>query len=198
MSQGKTVVNSPGQIASSLALMFLAYVPSAVSAAPPAGWLLSGSNPDAYEVGTTEAEDGGTVAYLRALEESPIGFGTLMQTISADGHRGQRIRLSGAVRSEEVSNWAGLWMRIDGAEETPLQFDNMQDRPIVGNSDWQQYHVVLDVPGESLTISFGMLLVGGGELWLDDLRFEEVDESVAVTNGAAPLPTEPANLDFEQ
>jgi hypothetical protein len=180
------------------ALALLLQIASLADAAAPTGWVLSGSNPDSYEVGTEALEDGGTVAYLRALEESPTGFGTLMQTISADGHRGQRIRMSGSVRYENVSNWAGMWMRVDGSDKTPLKFDNMRDRPIIGSGDWKRYDVVLDVPGESLAISFGILLFGGGELWLDKLQFEEVDESIAVTNERKPLPTKPANLDFEQ
>jgi hypothetical protein len=191
-------VNTIIRVAALLVLALLLPIAPLAGAAPPTGWVLSGSNPDSYEVGTQTIEDGGTVAYLRALEESPTGFGTLMQTISADGHRGQRIRMSGSVRSENVSNWAGMWMRIDGSDEAPLKFDNMRDRPISGSRDWQRYEVVLDVPGESLVISFGILLFGGGELWLDKLQFEEVDESVAVTNERKPLPTEPANLDFEQ
>ena len=177
-------------------LVCMLSVPAA-NAATPSGWILSGSNPDGYEVGIESSEDGGSVAYLRAQQILPQGFGTLMQTISSDGHRGQRIRLSGKIRSENVLSWAGLWMRIDGRDEPPLEFDNMQDRPITGTSDWQRYEIVLDVPAESLAISFGILLFGGGRVWLDDLQFEEVDESVPITN-LPDLPQQPANLDFEQ
>ena len=39
-----------------------------------------------------------------------------MQTFKADAFRGERVRMSGYVRSKEVSDWAGLWMRVDGPQ----------------------------------------------------------------------------------
>ncbi len=37
-------------------------------------------------------------------------------------------------------------MRVDKGPKM-LAFDNMQDRPIKGASNWQRYAVVLEVPG---------------------------------------------------
>lgn len=188
-----------GTVSGSAALMAVCCICMTTAlAAVPSGWILSGSSPESYEVGTGDPDNGKTAAYIRALVASPRGFGTLMQTISADGHRGQRIRLSGTIRCIDVTNWAGLWMRIDDGEQAPLEFDNMRDRPISGTTDWQQYEIVLDVPGESVAISFGILLVGAGQVWLDNLQFEEVDESVSVTNRPEPVASDPSNLDFEQ
>lgn len=166
---------------------------------PPPGWILAGSNPQDYEAGIVGAGHTGSAAYLKSQIENPEGFGTLMQTFSAERYRGKRLRMSGNVKAADVENGAGLWMRIDGADpRKPLGFDNMQDRPILGTTDWQQYEVVLDIPHESQAIAFGVLLVGNGEVLLDDIRFDAVDESVAVTNTAAVLPMEPANLDFDR
>jgi hypothetical protein len=39
-------------------------------------------------------------------------------------------------------------------------FDNMDDRPIKGDSEWQQYAVVLDVPSEATALAYGILLSG--------------------------------------
>ena len=120
-----------------------------------------------------------------------------MQTFSAESFRGSRLRLTGTVNSSEVENWAGLWMRIDGPDRgSPLAFDNMQSRPIKGTTQFRDYEVVLDVPHNSVAIAFGILLVGAGEVRLDAVRFDKVDEGVALTAPSA-LPTEPSNLDFE-
>jgi hypothetical protein len=59
---------------------------------------------------------------------------------------------------------------------------------------------VLDVPEDSATISIGVLLMGAGKVWLDSLRFEEVDLSVPTTNFDFhyELLEEPTNLSFEE
>lgn len=76
----------------------------------------------------------------------------------ADSYRGKRMSFSAVVKSADVENWAGLWMRIDGPFERSLGFDNMQNRSIKGTTNWQKYGVVLDVPMESINIAFGILL----------------------------------------
>ena len=168
------------------------------NAGPPPGWSLAGSKPQAYEVGVETAGERGTSAFLRSRIENTGGFGTLMQTISAESYRGTRLRMTGMAKATDVEGWAGLWMRIDGSnQEKMLGFDNMQDRPLVGSTEWQEYVVVLDVPEESKAIAFGILLVGSGEVRVDDIRFDEVSEDIAVTKSSERLPKEPSNLDFE-
>jgi hypothetical protein len=85
------------------------------------------------------------------------------------------------VKAQAVQNWAGLWMRVDGKNQQMLSFDNMQDRPIRGTLDWKQYAIVLDVPRESIGIFFGILLVGPGEVWLANVQFAIVNNTVPKT-----------------
>jgi hypothetical protein len=92
------------------------------------------------------------------------GFGTLMQSISAGKYLGSRVRLSGFVKSEEVMDWAGLWMHEDRGN-TMTSFDNMQNRPIQGTTG-----VALDVPKDATRIAFGILLEGADEVWLNTTR----------------------------
>jgi hypothetical protein len=49
----------------------------------------------------------------------------------------------------------------------------MQDRPISGTRDWYDVDIVLNVPPESESISFGILLQGTGTVWLDNVRFDD-------------------------
>lgn len=165
----------------------------------PEGWFLAGSHPQHYEVGITRSvsQDGKASAYLAAKASPSEGFGTLMQMFRADSYRGKRVRMTGYVRAETVDDWAGLWMRVDGPKRESLNFDNMQDRPISGTHDWQRYELVLDVPQESEEIALGILLHGQGKVYLDNLKFEEVDESVVVTGASRIRLFEPTNLDFE-
>ncbi|MGA7720368.1 MAG: hypothetical protein WCA84_04250 [Ignavibacteriaceae bacterium] len=168
----------------------------------PKGWLLSGSNSGNYEVGIDKKsrEKGENVIYLKSVKENITGFGTLMQSFSADNYLSKRARFSGYVKSKDVIGVAGLWMRIDGKEDPtkPLAFDNMGNRPIVGTTEWTKYDVVLDIPSNSNMINFGILLSSSGEVWVKNLKFEAVDKTVPSTdmiNKSSKL-TEPVNLDF--
>jgi len=76
----------------------------------------------------------------------------------------------------------------------------MSDRPIVGDSEWNHYFIVLDVPENSAVIAFGVLLSGNGQVWIDELKFEEVDDRIPTTNidFTRDLLDEPTNLSFEE
>ncbi|MCK7516664.1 MAG: hypothetical protein MZV64_02535 [Ignavibacteriales bacterium] len=78
-------------------------------------------------------------------------------------------------------------MRIDGESNQQLGFDNMRDRAIKGTTDWKKYEIVLDIPENSTTINYGVLLGGDGKVWFDNFELKEVDKSVAVTNTATEI-----------
>ena len=177
----------------------------------PRGWFLAGSAPQDYEVAVDESEKHGGLrsAFPKCKVERSEGFATLMQLFRADAHRGKRLRLRAWVKAKDVSDWAGLWMRVDGATKGTLAFDNMMSRPMVGTSDWREFAVVLDVPAASGLIAFGIQLTGKGELWVDDFMFDVVGKDVASTNmnlepeeGSTQIPDwtpkQPTNLGFEE
>lgn len=170
----------------------------------PAGWFVGGDRSHAYTSGIDRERRhvGEAAAILRSGDKPTGGFGSLMQTFSAARYRGERVRLSAWIDADIApEGWAGLWMRIDGKAhaERGLVFDNMQKRRIVGDRRWSQHSVVLDVPSNAHSIALGVLLVEQGEVRIDGVTFEVVDETVPVT--AAPRPAaqlEPQNLDFEE
>ena len=163
------------------------------------GWGMAGSRPQNYEAGidrNIRRRSGEGSAYLKSkLSELGAVFGTLMQQFNAEDFRNKRVRLSGYIKSEAVEPWAGFWMRVDDANGKVLSFDNMQERPVIGTTDWKQYDVVLDVPENSFNIALGILLGGKGQLWFDELHFEAVEQNVPTTD-LDVLP--PKNLDFKQ
>jgi hypothetical protein len=161
------------------------------------GWMMAGSHPGDYEAGIDADErfEGHPVAYLRSCRTPASGFGTLMQTISPEEFSGKGVGFSGAVPSESLTGWAGLWMRVDGpVSARHLAFDNMQDRPIKGTTDWKRYAVVLDVDERAVAVAFGVLAGGEGKLWLSDFSFDVVPLDEAVTGRATR--SRPENLDF--
>lgn len=152
----------------------------------PKGWFKAGSKPNSYEIGILKkgGKSGENAVYIKSKEKDVEGFGTMMQNFSADKYLGKRLRLSGYIKSKDVIESAGLWMRIDGAGNPPkmLGFDNMHNRPIKGTTNWKKYDVVLDVPSNSKSVNIGVLLSGTGEIWVSNLRFEVVDKNVPTTN----------------
>lgn len=167
----------------------------------PVGWIMTGESPFDYETGLDDiiVHSGNNSAYLKSIDEKARGFATLMQQIKSDRYRGERVRFSAFVKSMDVKEFAGLWMRIDHSSGEVLAFDNMMNRPIKGTNEWNYFSVVLDVPVKSEVIAFGVLLNGFGQIWIDELSFEIVDDSIPVTEKSPTegLYFEPVNLNFE-
>jgi beta-lactamase regulating signal transducer with metallopeptidase domain len=174
--------------------------PSPESGGAPRGWVLAGSKPANYLTGVDQklTYQGHPSAYLKARPSATEGFGTLMQSFSAAQYVSKRVRFSAAVKSEDVKDWAGLWMRVDQGSAM-LAFDNMWDRRIKGTTNWQKYQVVLDVPKDATGIAFGVLLSKSGTVWLNNVKIESVGTDVPTTaKPTPPLPQGPTNLNFEK
>ena len=171
----------------------------------PEGWVVAGTAPQDYQVSVLpEKREGNNVVLLESgANPDPSKFGTLSQYCSADQYLGKRVRMTGYLKSENVKNWAGMWFRVDDSKQKDLSlsFDNMSDRPIKNTTDWKKYEIVLDVPQEAGAMVFGVLLEGSGKVWISDISFEVVDQSVPTTNMVkerAALPQVPVNLDFAE
>jgi hypothetical protein len=171
----------------------------------PAGWMKNGSKPDAYVVGVDRLQNYGGMpsAYVKSVQPSVQGFGGMMQMSAADDHLGQRVRLSGWAKTEDANDGGGhLWFRVDGQQRgATLQFDNMDNRPIKGTTDWQHYSVVLDVPPEAAALAYGFFVNGTGKMWVSGAKIETVGPEVPSTNmiknQARSLPKTPVNLSFD-
>ena len=175
----------------------------------PTNWYIAGSKPNSYEMGIDKGkgQDGKNAATIKSIDQMIDGFridgfGTLMQDSKPDKFLGKRVRMIGFMKSENVTDWAGFWLRVDQAgSQQALAFDNMQDRAITGTTDWKKYEIVLDVPKNASRLAYGALLSGTGQIWFDRLTFEIVDKSVKTTgakSGGQSKLSEPANLDFEK
>ena len=163
------------------------------------GWFLSGSHPQQYAFGVDEkvfhsGKKSGVLYSVDETEEtgaSEAQFGTMMQSFRADDYKGKRIKMSCYLKSEDADK-CSAWCRVDNAAGDSIQFDKMDNRSIVGTTDWNYYSIVLDVPEESVSIHFGVLLIGKGKVW--------ADHRTPVTNMMATdtLPKQPSNLDFSE
>lgn len=154
----------------------------------PKGWIVAGSHPKSYDMGTAtgEGRDGKNCATIRSIDTKIRGFGTLMQNADPQQYWGKRIKLTGWVKTKDVKKGAALWFRIDDRDGDGkvkiLGFDNMWDRLIKGTTEWTKYEIILDVPKEADNLAYGALLSGTGQVWFDDITFTEVDSTIKSTN----------------
>ena len=166
----------------------------------PEGWFMAGSGPAEYAAGLlprTCAFGGKRILRLRfRAAVAPGGFGTVMQSFDAARYGGRRVRFSALVRGQEITDWAGAWLRVDAPDGTRA-LDNMNDRPLRGSTAWTETASVLDVGEDAASVHFGVLLTGAGAVDLARPRFEVVGTGVPVTRiPRGPLAGEPQGLDF--
>lgn len=124
----------------------------------------------------------GRTIVLRAHADAPeSGFGYYAESIPAADYRGKRVRISGYLRSREAQQ-ASFWMRVDGPAGTGSEaFDNMANRSLYGTQEWTPFSIVLDVPTNASNILTGLLLLGRGTVWADDVRIDVVDVRTPTT-----------------
>jgi len=166
-----------------LAAAFAATSVLALAAAPeplPAPWQLAGDSPQKFAAGIDQADGVKGAKFLSNKSDDDKAWAALTQAISAQNYVGQRVRFRARVRTRDVSNWAGLWMRVDGINRPGLSFYNSQDKPIKGSTDWQERSVVLDIPQDARIVMFGVIGAGKGTVWIDQLAFETVGGDVPV------------------
>jgi len=132
----------------------------------PGGW---GGGPP----GTIFADDkvfhgGQRSVRLERHPDSPNNFSSIVKSIPLD-FSGSTVELRGFLRTEDVSDFVGLWMREDG-DTRAIAFDNMQSRHVKGTTEWTEYSIKLPVRPEATQLFFGVLVVGMGRAWADDLQ----------------------------
>lgn len=163
------------------------------------GWTKTGSKANSYEVGLDDAatKKGNKCAYIKSIKSNIRGFGAIMQKCEAKLYLGKQIKMTGFLKTESVTNWSGMWLRVDSKYGGKvLSFDNMQNRSIKGSTDWTKCEIILNVPQESSTLNFGVLLDGVGKVWFDKITFDVLGE--ATSNGEVKTILEkPSNIDFE-
>ncbi|QDZ10044.1 hypothetical protein FPZ08_04365 [Devosia ginsengisoli] len=170
----------------------------------PAGWFLSGKSPAFYHAGLDPDRPGTVLIMHRDELAGQIrgdDFCTVMQSADATSFRGKRLRLSGDLRTDEVSTGATLWFRVDGPKGT-IQFDNLefrtQDGPLKGNCDWTERSVVFDIPAEATSLHYGFYLKGLGKVWSRRFALDTVDAATPVSANRGGILPGPTNLDFRQ
>lgn len=102
-------------------------------------------------------------------------FGTLTKWLDATPYRGRPFRYVAAVRNAQPNQAPGaLWARIDLEKQGTGFFDNMGDRPIL-RGEWAEYTISGRIDQQANALYVGAMLLGDGELQVDQLRVEVQD-----------------------
>lgn len=147
-----------------------------------------------YEGGLdpNEQHAGLPLAFLASTVENPKSHAVVMQSVAARIYRGKRIQFAAWTRSADAKTQGGLWVRVTATDrDTTLGYGRFTALPT-----WEHGSVVLDVPAESVSILFGLLLLGTGRVWMGGASFAAVSHDIPLTQ-ASIEPDEPVNLTFQ-
>jgi hypothetical protein len=113
-------------------------------------------------------------------------FGNLMQSLDAAPYRGQNVRFRAWVRLEPVEpgDRAQLWLRVDLPGGQMGFFDNMGDRPI-SSSEWGRHEITGAIDAGAQSLNIGIMSLGKGRAWLDDVSLEIVPRASEAETSAA-------------
>lgn len=151
-----------------------------------------------YETGidTTVSYQGDHSGYIKSTVDDTDGYGYLYQTIQADAYRGQRIRITAALKIEEVDGFTGIAASIYDSNGVVVDGAGPKDSSFNGTQDWQLKEIFINVPANSVYIAFRFYLRGSGQVWADDWQVEIVTSGVDSTSDEDA--GVPQNLNMEE
>ena len=144
------------------------------SGSVPTGW--NGGPPGTFAVDGQTVHGGRWAVRIERKDDSPNAFTAISKTIPVD-FAGTKLELRGFLRTEDVSDFTGLWMRQDN-DGGSVAFDNMQRRQLKGTTEWAEYSIVLPLNAAAKQLTFGVLASGTGRVWADDLRLLVDDKPI--------------------
>ena len=160
--------------------------------APP-GWFVPALPRDAAyvaELRRSGCRNPGGCAVVKAPPIAPVLIGYLMQSFSAAPYRGRTVRLRAWLKLEPRSagdlvnsllrmeappseDSAQMWLSVDRENHRGGFFDNMDDRP-VRSAEWARYEISGAIDQDARFIEIGVMSIGRGHAWVDDVSFEVV------------------------
>jgi hypothetical protein len=171
----------------------------------PECWQLTSNLPQSFYTVIQDKEQvfsGESSARIESMS-SRAQFGTLSQTINASAFAGKRIEFSAFVRLEGVVRGVSLWVLATDAAGGITVSQRLDWIP--GSLDWHSRNIVVDVPVQSVALTYAFNILGEGTLWVDAARVAALDGASApngrrgslVAPDVASLPVSSLNTDFE-
>jgi serine/threonine-protein kinase len=109
-------------------------------------------------------------AHIRSKSSTPSGYAVLWSSLPALAYAGHRARFSAFIKTGAGSGFARLGVRVLDHAFDDIAGNNGEDVTLGESGDWTFHVVELDVPGGAATMVVGVMLEGGGEIWIDDVE----------------------------
>jgi len=169
----------PGQDLSSMNLGFEVRYPQ--DPLWPANWGL-GKNGYTIFLDNNEKHSGQLSLKMEFLGNPNNAFGICTNSLPIEPYLGKVVEIKGWVKTKEVENgYAGLWCEAYGEGNNFLSYDYMYYRGLIGDNDWTQVSVRMEVPKETKTIYFGGEFTGTGTVWFDDLELGVIEPKTSLS-----------------
>jgi hypothetical protein len=142
----------------------------------PPGWFVPALPRDAdylAALSRTGCRGAAGCAVVLVPSNAPRPFSSLSQSFSAAAYRGKTVRLRAWLRLESTDpdDRAQMWLSVDRENRQQGFFDNMDDRPI-RSSEWTRTEITGPVAPDARFINIGVMSVGRGRVWVDEVSFE--------------------------
>lgn len=135
----------------------------------PEMWILQ-SQELSIDIDESGAEGGGRA--LRISDAGASGSAFVKQEVDLGESRFSGATLRGQIRTENVSRSATLVAILEGPEGR-IFVDDMRDRVVQGDTDWQDYAIYIPPSEEAHKLIVGVLVIGTGTAWFDNLELAE-------------------------
>ena len=166
------------------AAALLLFPASAFAQQPPTPWTVVGDATGAYvaTVDTSVRRSGRASAHIASRVRATSGYVALTQTVSAEAYRGRRLLIGIYSRTRNLTgSGTYLYVSVRGATPDVSAYANNQSRARTGTTaDWVFDTLSVVVPANATQISFGAIVEGTGDVWLDDVAVSVVGAPVVV------------------
>jgi tetratricopeptide (TPR) repeat protein len=158
----------------------------------PPGWFVPSLPKDADYLAELRRGDGcrshAGCALVMVPGNVPRPVGNLMQNFGAAAYIGKTVRLRAWLRLErffltssgfripDPEDRAQMWLNVERTNRRKGFSDDMKDRP-VSSTDWTLCEIVGEIDEDAQFINFGIMSIGGGRVWVDDVSFDVISRA---------------------
>lgn len=128
------------------------------------------ADPDAYHFDMVSDTVGSGHHALRIQSNGSEPWGGIMQYLVRPGLAGKRVVLSASVKADNVPGGVQMLAVFRGTTALPFEHDFTD---LGASFDWQRIEQEFDVPANTTDIEIGLMQLGSGTLWVDDITLVE-------------------------
>ena len=154
----------------------------------PVGWRLDPCDATHTVSLTDEIAHAGSYSIKTVVAENAKSTWIAARQVNVRVQTGQRWRISGFVRGENIKGYAGWYLHI-GNDSKPMSASAMLQAGD-GSFDWKEVSTEFTVPDGCDRISYGTVLYGTGTAWFDSAKLEKLEDAAAPDYAISVGPTE--------